>query len=114
MNVWQAVIGIILFAVVTAILYVWGLSKAVNQRDTLYRNLMHACGSRVVKHLKRHETVSEQEIARLIEGVTVGPFYSRNKMKVQDGKKVAKQVVEFLVTQQYIEAVDKQAYRLKR
>lgn len=113
MSICQIVIGVLLFAVATAILYAWGLGKAVDQQDTLRRNLMRACGSRVVKHLKKYGAVTEKEIAQLVEGVTVGQFWSRNKLKVQDGKKVARQVVDFLLDQQYIETAGKDTYRLK-
>ena len=114
MSPWQIAVGILLFALASAVLYAWGLAKAADQEDTLHRNLMHACGSRVVKRLKKQETLTEREIAQLIEGVTVGQFWSRNKIKVQDGRKVAPQVIEFLVEQQYIEPTGKGAYRLKK
>lgn len=113
MSLWQILVGILLFAVAVAILYAWGLGKAVDQEDTLHRNLMHACGSRVVKQLKKQETLTEGEIARLIEGVTVGQFWSRNKMKVQSGQAVAPQVIDFLLDQQYIEPAGRDTYRRK-
>ena len=114
MTIWQIIIGVLMFAAATAVVYAWGLAKAVDQESTLRRNLLSACGSRVVKRLKKQETLTEREIAQLIEGVTVGQFWSRNKIKVQDGRKVAPQVIEFLVEQQYIEPTGKGAYRLKK
>ena len=113
MSPWQMIVGILLFALVSAILYAWGLGKAADQEDTLRRNLMHACGSRVLKQLKKQDTVTRAEIARLIEGVTVGQFWSRNKMKVQDGTAVADQVIAFLLDQQYIESAGGDTYRRK-
>ena len=113
MRPWQIAVGILLFALASAVLYAWGLAKAADQEDTLHRNLMHACGSRGVKQLINLETISKAEITRLIEGVTVGQFWSRNKMKVQDGKSVAPQVIEFLLDQQYIESAGQDIYRRK-
>ena len=113
MSPWQIALGVLLFALASAVLYAWGLGKAVDQEDTLHRNLMHACGSRVLKALKKQETLSGADIARLIEGVTVGQFWSRNKMKVQNGKTVAPQVIEFLLDQQYIEPAGGDTYRRK-
>ena len=113
MSPWQIIAGILLFALASAILYAWGLAKAADQEDTLHRNLMHACGSRVLKQLKKQEIVTEAEIARLIEGVAVGQFWSRNKMKVQDGKSVAPEVIDFLLDQQYIEPAGGKTYRRK-
>lgn len=108
------VVGILMFAAVTAVLYVWGLKKSLNQREDLSRNLMSACGARVVKYLKRHETITQAEIGDLIDGMTIGQFWSRNKIKVQSGKIISGQVIEFLMDQQYIESAGNHRYRLKK
>ena len=78
------------------------------------RNLLHACGSRVVKALKKKDSLSAAEIAALITGMTVGQFWSRQKMKVQDGAKVAPAVITFLLDQQYIEKCGQDTYRTKK
>lgn len=114
MSTWQIIAGILMFAAATAILYAWGLKKSMDQQEDLNRSLMSVCGSRVVKYLKKHKTVTRAEVAKLIEGVTVGQFWSRRKMKVQDGKKVSGQVIDFLLEQMYIEEDGKNRYRLKK
>ena len=114
MTTGQIILGIALFAVAGAVLYAWGLKKSLDQREDLERSLMSACGSRVVKHLKKHGTVTGNEVAELIGGITVGPFWSRHKVRVQDGKKVSGQVIDFLLDQQYIEATGDGSYRLKK
>ena len=114
MTMGQVILGVLLFAVATAVLYAWGLSKSLGQQADLARNLLGACGSRVVKYLKRHDTITDAEVAKQIEGVTVGQFWSRKRLKVQDGKKLAPQVVDFLLEQQYIEEAGKGTYRLKK
>ena len=114
MSTGQIILGIALFAVAAAILYAWGLKKSMDQREDLKRSLMSACGSRVVKHLKKYGTVTKAEVAALVDGLTVGPFWSRHKVRVQDGRKVSGQVIEFLLDQQYIEPVDGRSYRLKK
>ena len=114
MTTGQIILGIALFAVAGAIVYAWGLKKTIDQQEDLERSLMSACGSRVMKYLKQHHTVSKAEVARLIEGMTVGPFWSRRKVKVQDGKLVAGQVIDFLLDQQYIEKAGGGNYRRKK
>ena len=114
MTTGQIILGIALFAVAGAVLYAWGLKKSLDQREDLERSLMSACGSRVVKHLKKHGTVTGNEVAELIGGITVGPFWSRRKVKVQDGKLVAGQVIDFLLDQQYIEKAGGGNYRRKK
>ena len=113
MSVGTIILGVLLFALVTAILYAWVLKKSVAKEEDMTRALLNACGSRVVKHLKKHGTASAKEIAGLLEGGSVHPVWSKNKMKVQDGKKVAPQVIEFLLEQQYIRETGKGTYELK-
>ena len=114
MTTGQIILGIALFAVAGAIVYAWGLKKTIDQQEDLERSLMSACGSRVMKYLKKNDTISTAEVARLIEGMTVGPFWSRRKVKVQDGKLVAGQVIDFLLDQQYIEKAGGGNYRRKK
>ena len=114
MNWMQMILGILMFAVVTAILYAWGLGKSMDQEKTLRRNLMNACGSKVLKQLKKQETMTEKEIANVIDGTKVGQFWSRHKIQVQDGRKVSGEVIRFLMEQQYIESAGKGVYRLKK
>lgn len=110
----QIVIGILLFALVTAVLYVWGLRKSMGQGADLTRILLNRCGNKVVKHLKKHDTITEAEMAQLIGGVTAGEFWSRNKLTVQEPKKFVGQVITFLQEQQYIEPAGGKSYRLKK
>lgn len=114
MSIGHIILGIALFALVTAILYVWGLRKSVGQGEDLARILLSRCGNKVIKHLKAHGTVTEQEVARLIDGVTAGEFWSRKHLTVQEPKKFAGQVIAFLLDQQYIEPAGGKAYRLKK
>ena len=114
MSTGQIILGILLFAVAGAILYAWGLKKSMDQQEDLQRSLMSACGNRVVRHLKKRGTVTKAEVAALVDGLTVGPFWSRHKVRVQDGNQVAGQVIAFRLDQQYIETIDGGSYRLKK
>ena len=82
----QTLLGILLFALATAILYVWGLHKSMGQSADLTRILLNRCGNKVVEFLKKHDTVTEAEIAQLISGVTAGEFWSRKHLVVQEPK----------------------------
>ena len=114
MNVGTAICGILMFAAVTAALYVWGLRKSMAQQSDLTRYLMNACGSRVVRYLKKHPTITAAQVAKEIEGVKAGQFWSRNRLQVENGKKVSGQVIDFLLDQQYIEPAGRDTYRLKK
>ena len=99
------VIGIVLFALATAILYVWGLKKSVEQKDDLNHILLNRCGNKVVKYLRKHKTITKAQVAEQITGVTAGEFWSRHRLKVQDPKKFS---------QLLIESAGGNAYRLRK
>lgn len=107
-------LGILMFAAVTALLYVWGLRKSMGQSADLSRILLNRCGNKVIKYLRRHETMTTAEIAREIRGIKAGEFWSKKRLVVQDPKKFAVQVTDFLLDQQYIELVSQGKYRLKK
>ncbi|MEA4941317.1 hypothetical protein SDC9_97983 [bioreactor metagenome] len=114
MNKGMMVLGIILFAIAGAILYVWGLKKSLTQGEELQRMLLSKCGGKVIRYLKKNGTISEKEMAAVVAGVQAGQFWSRRRAAVQDPRKFTKQLTEFLLTQQYIESADKDRYRLRR
>ena len=114
MSLWNAIAGVVMFAAVTAFLYVWGLKKSLGQKEDMSRSLLHACGSKVLRHLKKHGTVSRSEIAKLIEGTTVHPMWSRHRMSVKNGGEYAPVVIEFLLDQQYIQPDGANSFRLRK
>ena len=109
----QIVLGILLFAAATSVLYVWGLRKSMNQGRDLSRQLLHRCGSKVIRYLKKHDTITKKETARLIGGVTAKQFWSRGRLVVAEPDRFAGEVLEFLLDQQYIQPVGNGRYRLK-
>lgn len=110
----EIALGILLFAVVTAVLYIWGLKKSLSQHQDLTRMLLARCGQRVVKYLKKHETITLAEIAGQIRGVKAGQFWSRKRLTVMEPEKFAAQVVKYLLDQQYIQSAGDKGYRLKK
>lgn len=113
MTVGQIMLGIALFAIAGAVLYVWGLKKSVNQREDLQRSLLSAAQPRGAPR-EEAGSITRAEIAALIEGLSVGPFWSRSRVRVQSGEKAADQVIAFLLGQQYLEAAGDDTYRVKK
>ena len=72
------VIYILMFAVLGAVLYAWGLKKAQSQSQELARMLYAKCCKIVKKELKKKEYLRKNEIEQLIKDVQVGQFYSKN------------------------------------
>ena len=69
------VIYILMFAVLGAVLYAWGLKKAQSQSQELARMLYAKCCKIVKKELKKKEYLRKNEIEQLIKDVQVGQFY---------------------------------------
>lgn len=68
----QIILGILAFALITAVLYVWGLHKSMTQQQDLERILLNKSAQKVISYLKKHESISLEEIARLCQGVKAG------------------------------------------
>ena len=114
MSTLHIALGVVLFAVATAILYVWGLRKSVTQPADLERALLHKCAGRVVKYLKKHASITADEIAKLIGNVTAGQFWSRRRVRVGDAKKFTGEVTRYLLEQQYIVSSGRRKYVPKK
>ena len=114
MTPFQIVLGILAMMAVTAILYIWGLRKSDRRQEDMGRHLLSACGARVVKYLKKHDTVSADEVAGLISGMKTGEFWSRQKLQVKDGTQFSGEVIRFLLDQLYIEKAGENSYRLRK
>lgn len=84
MSFGQIVLGILLFALATAVLYVWGLKKSMTQEADLERILLNKCAGTVVKYLRKHGSITQKEMPPLIQGVRAGMFWSKNRIRVQD------------------------------
>jgi len=113
MTTGQIIVGVLLFAAVTAVLYAWGLKKSLGQQADMTRALLNACGSQVLKYLKTHDTITVREVEQQIAGVTVRQFWSRKRLTVQDPAKVSGQVIDFLLDQQYLQPSGNGRYKRK-
>ena len=71
MTTGQIIAGVLLFAAVTAVLYVWGLKKSLGQQEDLTRALLSACGSRVLKYLKTL-TAQDPQYPRIVDMTPLG------------------------------------------
>ena len=96
------VIGVILFALATAVLYAIGLRKKMNEEERLTEMLLNNGALRVRKYLKQHETVTEDGIGYIIEDVRAREFYSRKMAVIARGADFQKQLIEYMLRHDYI------------
>ncbi len=99
----QIILGILAFALVTAVLYAWGLHKSINQQENLERILLNKSAQKVVSYLKKNESISLEEIARLCQGIKAGQFWSRQKAAVQNPKAFAPKLAQYMSEQLLIQ-----------
>ena len=108
------ILGILAFALVTAVLYVWGLRKSMTQSADLERILLSKSAGKVVHYLKSHDSVDLARMARLCAGVKGGQFWSRRRAAVQDPKAFAPKLARYMVDQLLLEELPGGRYRLRR
>ena len=113
MNIPLALLGVFLFAVVTAVLVVWGMRKAYFQRETLTKMLLSKSADRVMRHLKTHDTITESEMRKLVSGVQATEFHSRSRATVQADGVFTAQLIDAMLHDGLIEAAenDRRIYR---
>ncbi len=99
MNTVQTILGVLSFALITAVLYAWGLHKSMTQREDLERILLSKSARKVVNYLKEHESISLEEMSRLCKDVKAGQFWSRQKAAVQNPQAFAPKLARYMTEQ---------------
>lgn len=104
------VIGIILFAIATSIIYVWGLKKSIKQADTLKEMMYTKAANKVMAYLKKNDSVSKKEILNLVCGIKASEFYSKKTVVVQNEMEFTNSLINFMSDKNLIQK-DKGIYR---
>lgn len=109
--------AILLFAFATMIIYAWGLLKA-QQKPKEMAMLLYAKSERKVKKaLRDRGTVSRADVEKIVKNITVGPFYSRQRLGVTDPKAFAKSMLDYMQQQGIVSVTYKDGknfYRLNK
>ena len=109
----QIILGILAFALVTAVLYAWGLHKSMTQQADLERILLNKSAQKVASYLRRHESISLEEMAELCQGVKAGQFWSRQKASVQDPRVFAPKLAQYMTEQLLIQKLPNGRFSVK-
>lgn len=115
MSLYTAFLGILLFAIATAVLVVWGMRKSYFEQQTLMNMLLSKASEKVMRYLKTHDTISEPEMRKLVEGVSAGEFHSRKRIVAQADKAFTTRLIDAMLHDGLIEPAQKgrQIYRKK-
>lgn len=90
------ILGILLFAVATVIVYSWGLVKQSNQTADLMKLLFSKGEGKVKKYLKKHEYITVAQIEEMSENLTASMPFSRNRAIVKDKKDFVSKLVAYM------------------
>lgn len=99
------IIAILMFAVITAILYMIGLRKKVTENERLTEMLLNNAALIVVKYLKDHDTVTEDGIGYLIKEIKAREFYSKKTAVITNGKNFQKELIDYMIRRNHISKV---------
>ncbi len=88
---------VLLFALVTAALVLWGMRKAYFQRENLAKMLFSKSADAVMTYLKTHDSVTENKMLSLVEGIQASEFLSRNKAVVRSDRAFTAKLIEIMI-----------------
>lgn len=110
----EILLGIAAFAVVTAVLYVWGLRRSMTQDDDLRRILLSRGAARLTRFLKQQDTADLDEVTRLVTGLRGGQPWSRRRITVSDPAAFARDLTRYMTEQRLLEQLPDGRFRLRR
>lgn len=108
---------VLLFALVTMIVYAWGMWRAMRQQQDL-SNMLSAKGiSKVKKALKKNGAMTAKELELFIKDLTAKQPFSREQIAVTDPKQFLGSILPYMIKQKMITETTengKAVYQLRR
>jgi len=91
-------IGILLFAISTSIVYVWGLKKSMKQTATLKEMLLTKGANKGMAYLKKNDSISKKEVS----DIKASEFYSKKTVVVQNEIEFTNTLISFMLDKNLI------------
>ena len=117
MKITTIIMGVILFAIATMIIYGWGLVKQKNQTSDLMGLLFGKGEEKVKKYLKKQETITAADVEWMCDGLEAKLPFSASRAVVKNKKDFARQLLDYMVKTGQLEKdgpVYKKAGKAKR
>jgi flagellar basal body-associated protein FliL len=108
------IIGIILFAIATMIIYAWGLSKQRRQSSDLMNLLFSKGEAKVKKHLKKNEYITLQDVEKFSENLEAKMPFSANRAVVKNKRDYAQKLLAYMVKTGQIEQEGNRYKKVKK
>ena len=93
---------VLLFALATAILYVWGLWRGMRQKQDLSHMLSAKGISKVKKALKKSGPLTRKELEPFVKGLTARQPFSKEQIGVTEPDKFLDSILPYMVRQKMI------------
>lgn len=97
------VVTVILYAMVTAFLYMVGLKKKATEKERLTKTLFYNCSFRITRYLSEHPSITEDGIAFLIKDVKAKEFFSGKTAKVADSSEFQAHIIDYMLRNNQIQ-----------
>ena len=97
MKISTIIIGILLFAIATMIIYVWGLARQKYHEKDILKILFRYVHIKIIIYMKNHDSITQKEAERLCEGLTAKLPFSQNKAVVRDTKDFTNKLLGYMV-----------------
>ena len=84
---------ILLFAIATVIIYIWGMKKEQSKEKELLDNLYRKSEKIIIKSFKQNKTLSRKDIENELTNVRSSLFYSKHKLVIKDSSHLSKIII---------------------
>ncbi len=92
------IIMVLVIAIGFTIIYAWGYVKQQRKGQELFNELKRKLEEKILKELKKTESLSNREIEILIVGMKASLFWSKDKIKIIDPKIVSLNLINNLLS----------------
>lgn len=114
MEISTIIIGIILFAIATMIIYGWGMVRQKRQTGDLMNLLFSKGQSKVHKYLKNNEYITAVDVEKLCDKLEAKMPFSQDRAVVKNKKDYAKQLLTYMVKTGQLEQEGNRYKKVKR
>ena len=84
---------ILLFAIATVIIYIWGMKKEQSKEKELLDNLYKKSEKIVIKSFKQNKTLSRKDIENELSNLKSSLFYTKDKLIIKDPTHLTKVLI---------------------
>ncbi len=93
---------VLLFALVTMLIYAWGLWRSVRQNQDLSNLLASKGVAKVKKALRKNRELTSKELEPFVKDLTAKQPFSRQQLAVTDPKEFLGSILPYMVRQKMI------------